>query len=61
MSDFILNYARKAAAAFLATGLGAIGVALIDGGITVPESLGALGAALVAAGAVFKATNKPQE
>lgn len=49
--------------ALFATGFGtagALGTALLDGAVSVPELLASVGAGLLAGVAVYKATNTPQ-
>lgn len=54
---FVLDYARKATAAFLLAGLGALGTAMLDGTLTGKEAVAATGAGLVAAAGVFALKN----
>lgn len=48
-----MNTARKAIAAAVFAGLGALGVAMLDGDLTVAESVAAGGAALVAGAGTY--------
>lgn len=52
--------AHKAVTAAVLALAGALGAALLDGNLTVPELLAALGAGLVAGGGTYQVENKPR-
>lgn len=58
MLDFFVNYARKATAAFVLAAAGAAGTSMLDGDLTMAETVIALGTGLVAFAGVFAAENK---